>query len=86
MPKLSSIEAQATSLTGRAIVPDSRQRRTCGPSRGWPSSQASKRGEDREKHQAAMIRKTVPGISGRIMPTTPIAVRTQPAANRKGRR
>ena len=69
----------------RKMAPVLRQRRTCGPSLGWPTSQASKRDDDCEKHQAAAIRKTVPGISGSTSPITPSPVKTQPSANSNGR-
>ncbi len=81
MPKLNTMLPAEKYCAERGMAPFARQATTAGPSLGWPSSQASKRGEERENSQAAMMRNTVPGIIGVKMPMMPSPTHTQPSAN-----
>ena len=65
---------------------DVRQARIGLPRLGWDTSHRSKRGDDREKHAAAAIKKGVVGSRGRTMPKHPTLSRTKPAAARTGAR
>jgi CheY-like chemotaxis protein len=66
----SPMPSNAARLARRLMEPCSCQARSAGPKRGLANSFARSSGEDRPKHQAAISRKTVVGISGRMAPIT----------------
>lgn len=71
MQVLPAIITEVIHLARRGTTPWSYQSLSCRPKRGWLISHLCRRGEEREAHQAATIRKGTVGITGRNNPTIP---------------
>lgn len=66
-------------LARRGITTPGSRYRTNGPKKRLQISRSVSHGQDRAKHQAAMIRKTVVGSPGTTTPTAPMPTLHTPA-------
>ncbi len=79
MTELIAIAVTAAILALFAMAPRSRKRRIGGPIFGWFMIFASHAGFDRAKKTAAIMKKTVLGMTGRKAPTIPRPTKNRPA-------